>query len=328
MARIAAELPLSRAYHTVSTGFAGFLGMLAQKRTQRPLILTEHGIYSKERRIELLQAAWIRDDDGAVGIGHFRQMWIRFFEALGRMTYAAADPIVTLYEANSERQVRDGADHSRTRIVPNGVDVPRFSALRAQRLEEIPKVLGLVGRVVPIKDIKTFIRTMRVLSSWMPEVEGWIVGPEDEDKSYAEECHHLVSSLGLERTVKFLGFQRVTDVFPRMGLNVLTSISEAQPLVVLEGYAAGVPCVSSDVGCVRELVFGRTSEDRALGAAGEVVEIASPESTARAALELLSDPNRWHAAQTAGIARVEATYTQEAMLRSYGQMYEDALARA
>ncbi|MDF2692708.1 MAG: Extracellular matrix protein PelF, glycosyltransferase, group 1 [Labilithrix sp.] len=330
MARVAAALPPSRAYHVVSTGFAGFLGALAQKRRMKPLILTEHGIYSKERGIELLQATWINDDDheteDAGGIGFIRRTWIRFFEALGRISYAAATPILTLYEGNRQRQIRDGADPARTRIIPNGIDLKRYAALREKRDGMISRVLGLVGRVVPIKDIKTFIRAMRVVVSELPDAEGWIVGPEDEDKSYAEECHHLVRNLSLEGSVKFLGFKNVNEVFPRLGLNVLTSISEAQPLVVLEGFAAGVPCVSTDVGCVRELVHGQTSEDRELGAAGAVVDIASPEATARAALDLLSDPQRWYAAQAAGIARVEKLYTQELMLARYRSIYEAALA--
>lgn len=333
MARAATSIPASRAFHVVSTGFAGFLGALLQKKQKRPLILTEHGIYSKERAIELLQATWIRDDDGspdedglAHGIGFFRQMWIEFFQALGKMAYASATPIISLYEGNRQRQIRDGADPARTRIIPNGIDLARFSTLREKRARRIPRVLGLIGRVVPIKDIKTFIRAMRVVVSELPDAEGWIVGPEDEDRSYAEECHDLVRSLGLDASVKFRGFQDVTDIFPELGLNVLTSISEAQPLVVLEGFAAGVPCVSTDVGCVRELIQGAGLGDPH-GSAGAVVEIANPDATARAALDLLADPGRWHAARAAGIARVEETYTQDIMLARYHSIYEEALSQ-
>lgn len=330
MARVAAGLPPSRVFHVISTGFAGFLGMLLQKKRRRPLILTEHGIYAKERRIELLQANWIKDDDDEHdfgGIGYFRQMWIGFFEALARMSYAAADPIIALFEGNRQRQIKDGAEKARTRVVPNGIDLERFAKLRDVRPKETPKVLGLIGRVVPIKDIKTFIRAIRVAVATMPEIEGWIIGPEDEDKSYAEECHHLVKSLSLEAHVKFLGFQRVDEILPKIGLNVLTSISEAQPLVVLEGFAAGVPSVSTDVGCVRELLHGIDADDRALGSAGAVVNIANPEATARAAVDLLSDPARWRAAQQAGIARVEKIYTQKLMLDRYGAIYDAALRR-
>ncbi|HEY8074907.1 MAG TPA: GT4 family glycosyltransferase PelF, partial [Labilithrix sp.] len=171
MARVAAALPPSRAFHVISTGFAGFLGMLARTKRKRPLVLTEHGIYAKERRIELLQANWIKDDEGPEdlgGIGFFRGMWIRFFEALARMSYAAANPIIALYNGNRDRQIRDGAPTERTRVVPNGIDLERFAALRTKRPETPPKVLGLIGRVVPIKDIKTFIRALRVAASQMP----------------------------------------------------------------------------------------------------------------------------------------------------------------
>jgi glycosyltransferase involved in cell wall biosynthesis len=121
-------------------------------------------------------------------------------------------------------------------------------------------------------------------------------GPEEESPDYAAECKELVASLGLEANVKFLGFQQLTDLLPQIGLVVLSSISEALPLVILEGYAAGVPAVSTDVGSCRQLVYGLDEEDQALGASGEVVGIADPQALAEAALRLLGDEAAWHAA--------------------------------
>ncbi|MGB5583733.1 MAG: GT4 family glycosyltransferase PelF, partial [Gammaproteobacteria bacterium] len=60
LADIAHEVAPARAFHTVSTGYAGFLGALFHNLTGRPLIVTEHGIYTKERKIDL-QAAYIQD---------------------------------------------------------------------------------------------------------------------------------------------------------------------------------------------------------------------------------------------------------------------------
>ena len=68
--------------------------------------------------------------------------------------------------------------------------------------------------------------------------------------------------------MKFLGFQKPDEIFPKLGLTVLTSISEALPLVMLESFASGVPVVATDVGSCRELIEGRLPEDRALGPAG------------------------------------------------------------
>src|SRR5207245_743637 len=109
---------------------------------------------------------------------------------------------------------------------------------------------------------------------------------------------------------------------------VRSSISEALPLVLLEGFAAGVPAVATDVGSCRQLLHGLGEEDKALGHAGEVVGIAEPEALARAAVALLSDTQRWHAAQAAGIARVERYYTQELMFSEYRSLYQKLLQQA
>ena len=334
LAAIARDLPLCRSYHAISTGYAGLLGALLHHRQQRPFLLTEHGIYTKERKIDLAQAEWIKEPadaarasfgSGQGGLGYTRGLWIRFFEGLGRLTYDAADPVVSLYEGNRQRQIQDGAQAPRTRVIPNGIDLARFAPLRARRAERVPMVLGLLGRVVPIKDIKTFIRALRGVVNRIPEAEGWIIGPTDEDPAYARECEALVASLGLGERVKFLGFQKPEDILPKLGLMVLTSISEALPLVLLEGFASGLPALATDVGACREVLHGGCAEDRALGSAGAVVHIADPDATARAALALLQDEARWRAAQAAGIARVETFYTQAAMLDAYRRTYRAAI---
>ncbi|WP_298450939.1 GT4 family glycosyltransferase PelF [uncultured Marinobacter sp.] len=331
IAEIAQNIPPTRAVHAVSTGYAGLMGAMIQESRGVPYILTEHGIYTKERKIDLSQADWISDVSDKVStnlndqLGYIRQLWIRFFESLGRMSYQMADPIISLYLGNQQRQLADGADPARTHIIPNGIDPTRFEGPLAARPEEVPMVMGLVGRVVPIKDIKTFIRAMRSVYEVIPNVEGWIVGPEEEDPTYVTECRELVSSLGLEGHVKFLGFQNVNDILPQLGLMVLTSISEALPLVILEAQAAGLPCLATDVGACRELIEGGTGEDKSLGRSGAVVPIADPEATAREAIRLLLDPPLWKKASETGLTRVKRYYTLDAMFDSYRKIYDTAL---
>jgi len=335
MHRIAMRVPRARVLHTVSTGYAGFLGVLLTHAQGRPLLISEHGIYTKERKIDLFQASWVRDNRGVFekttgDIPYFKDLWVRFFEALGRSAYAAARHIVSLYDANRERQIADGADAARCRSIPNGIDVARFAPLRDIREWEpdgrpMP-IACLIGRVVPIKDVKTFVRSMRSVVTRIPDAQGWIAGPEDEDKEYAHECRLIVASLGLTKSVKFLGFQQMTELLPKVGVVVLSSISEALPLVILEGFAAGVPCVSTDVGSCRQLIHGSGAEDEALGSAGEVVRIADPQALGNAVADLLSDARRWLAASNAGIARVEKFYTQKMMFDQYRELYDDCIA--
>lgn len=332
IAEIARNIPATRTVHAISTGYAGLLGAMLNDIRGVPFILTEHGIYTKERKIDLSQAEWIRDVSDKVStnlndqLGYIRQLWIRFFESLGRLAYQQADPIISLYLGNQQRQLVDGADPARTHIVPNGINPQRFEGALAARPKDVPMVMGLVGRVVPIKDIKTFIRAMRSVYEVVPNVEGWIVGPEEEDPAYVTECRELVSSLGLEGCVKFLGFQNVNDILPQLGLMVLTSISEALPLVILEAQAAGLPCLATDVGACRELIEGGTDEDKTLGHSGAVVPIADPEATAREAIRLLLDEPLWTQASAVGLTRVKRYYTLDAMFDSYRTIYDTAIS--
>ncbi len=332
LAEIARNMPPVRMLHSISTGYAGLLGAIASEQRGLPYALSEHGIYTKERKIDLSQAQWISDPTDQVSgtlddqLGYIRRLWIRFFEALGRLAYQQAQPIVSLYQGNRLRQLQDGAEEARTCIIPNGIDPARFNAARLARPYATPKVLGLVGRVVPIKDIKTFIRAVRSVCEVMPEAEGWIVGPEDEDAEYVRECKELATSLGLDNKVRFLGFQNVNDILPQLGLMVLTSISEALPLVILEAHAAGLPCLATDVGACRELLEGSGDEDRALGPSGAVVPIADPEATAREAIRLLSDQELWQKAQTAGLERVKRYYTLDSMFDAYRNIYDQHLS--
>lgn len=327
---IARQLPKARLFHSISTGYAGFLGAGASVIHDTPLLISEHGIYTKERKIDLAQAAWIGNDalmhaGVSAQVSYIRQMWISFFEQLGLTSYHYATRIISLYEGNRARQIKDGAQADKTQVIPNGIAVERFAKALQQRTSSLCDVVGLVGRVVSIKDIKTFIRAIRHVKAARPSIQGWIVGPYDEDAGYYEECKQLVETLGLEDTVCFLGMQNVAEILPKLGVMVLTSISEAQPLVLLEGMAAGVPFVATDVGCCREIAEGVTEADRALGRAGIVVPIASPEKTAHAILSLMASDTVWQGYQQAGLARVAAIYDETLMYERYRALYQEVM---
>lgn len=330
LAEIATNLIPARVYHTVSTGYAGFLGSLLHHNTGRPLILSEHGIYTKERRIDLIQSNWIQDNRNALQkdpteISYFRGLWIRFFETIGSFCYAASGTIISLYDGAREREIADGALPERTHVVPNGINIARYAPLRDSQPEEPPMVLTLLGRVVPIKDIKTFIRSIRIIANKIPSVQGWIIGPEDEDPEYAAECKALTESLALGGNVRFMGFQNPVEIFPKTGVLVLTSVSEGLPLVILEAFAAGLPVVSTDVGACRQLIMGFGEEDEAIGAAGGVVGINNPQAMATEVLALLGSPDQWRRARQSAITRVERFYAQERMFESYRQLYRKGM---
>jgi len=332
IAKIAREISgKAKVIHTPSTGYAGFMGALLSRNDDVPLILTEHGIYTKERRIDLLSSNLFQDTKVDLAKQSYeedaiKQLWIRFFEGIGRFCYSQANPILSLYKGAQQAQITYGADPARCRVVPNGVDIHKLEKAYEARPENPSHVVTLIGRVVAIKDIKSFIRAIRIASYEIPDIEGWIVGPMDEDPDYAMECLQIVQNLDLEKQIKFLGFQNIVDILPKSGLLTLTSISEGMPLVILEGFGAGLPCVATDVGSCRELIEGALDEeDIAIGKAGEVVPIADASALATAYVKLLSDVTLWHTAQHNARTRVKRYYTQEQFLQSYRKIYMEAL---
>lgn len=317
LANIAANLPEASLAHSVSTGYAGFLGKLAAQQFEVPLLISEHGIYTKERRIDLLHKEWALEKNE-----HLQKVWIRFFEVLGRFAYDQASDVVALFKGYQELQIRYGAPPEKTVVIPNGIDIEAGKAMLKQRPDTAAPVICFLGRVVPIKDVKTFIRAINIVCETIPTVQAWIVGPENEQKEYAEECRELVDLLDRSDQILFKGPQNITDIFPHIKLMALTSISEGLPLVMLESFAAGVPVVASDVGACRELIEGVGEEDQALGQAGRVVGIGDPASSAAAMLELLENDDSWAQAQKAGLTRVERYYEKNDIWQQYQDLYK------
>lgn len=323
-------VPDAAVYHCISTGYAGALGALASHRRGAPCFLTEHGIYTKERMIEVVQADWIHEPPGhgvLSGPGRLalKNLWIHMFTFLGVMTYRACDPILSLYSGNARLQEEFGADPCRQEIIPNGVFPARFEAARARlaaRPEETPCRVGFIGRIVPIKDIKTLLRASRMALDVVPDLRISLHGPASEDEAYSDECHEMVRSLGLGEAVRFAGPGKVEEILAEEDLIVLTSISEALPLVILEAFACGTPVVATDVGACRELLNGRTPEDKALGRAGILTEIASPSETAEAIVRLARDPALRRQMGGAGLERVRKFYDQKLVMERYDAIYK------
>ncbi|RMA97660.1 GT4 family glycosyltransferase PelF [Hydrogenothermus marinus] len=325
------RIPRIKIVHSPSTGYAGFLAGLLKLNRNIPYILTEHGIYTRERKIDLLTSDWfstrrrfLKSMEESSGLEF---VWNKFFESIGRFSYYTADKILSLYEKARQIQIEYGAPKEKTMVIPNGVNIDRLKSCLEKRPSKNPKVIGLIGRVVPIKDIKTFIKAMRIVVNKIPDAEGWVVGPTDEDPEYYEECKNLVKVLDLEKNVKFLGFQNILDIFPKISVNTLTSISEGMPLSILEGFAAGVPAVTTDVGSCFDIIYGGLNEeDKKLGNAGFVCKVADAKDLAKHYIKLLENEALWKKCQQVALERVNKFYTQELFFSNYKKLYYEALS--
>ena len=325
---LSAPLPRSKIYHSISTGYAGLIGSMAKIEHGTKFFLTEHGIYTHERLLEISQASWIYQKEkknfrAQRELSILKRWWIGMFHVMSRLTYNYADRIFTLYEGNRVRQILEGGDPEKISIIPNGIDVKSFGGIVKEK-REVPQI-GFIGRVVQIKDVKTFVQSARLVLEKIPGAQFFIVGPTEEEPDYFEECQRLVEGLHLEERVVFTGRADIRDYYKFLDLVVLTSLSEAQPYAILEANACGTPVVATDVGACREMVEGKEPMDKIVGVSGLITEVANPVATAEAILRLLTDKALYESAARAGKKRTKSYYDVDDLRSRYLNLYEQNL---
>lgn len=304
------EIPLVDLCHSVSTGYAGMVGSMWRALYGKPFILTEHGIYTREREEEIIKADWIK--------GSFKDIWTEHFHSLSRCAYDFADRVITIFERNREIQIELGCEKEKTLVVANGIQVDRYSD-RPQKSDPDGSInVGAIVRIVPIKDIKTMIHGFAIAGELYPRCRFFIMGPTDEEPEYYEECKQLVDSLALDN-ILFTGRVNIAEYVGQMDILVLSSISEGQPLAVLEGMAGGKPHVTTDVGNCRDLLYG--SGD-GLGEAGVVVPVMDYQKLGETIAGLCMDAGKRERMGIAARNRVSKLYTVDRLIGAYKKIYD------
>ncbi len=324
------RLPRARVYHAACTGYAGLLGAIAAARHRAPFILTEHGIYTRERRIEIFNAEWIRDLRGRSNpldlrrrSNFLKEWWINFFQSMSAIAYRASSRILSLFEANRQAQIQDSAKPEKVRVIPNGIDTSVYGNLPpASRPAGAPLRIGYIGRIAAIKDVKTLLRALDGLQRRQVDFTAAFLGPMDEEEDYARECRELAQALNLGEKVRFTGRVDVRKYMPGFDVVVLSSISEGLPFVILEANCASRPVIATDVGACRDLLEGATPEDREIGPSGLVVPVASPPALANALAKLAGNPELCQRMGLAGRERVRSYYDIEDVIAEYQELYE------
>ncbi|MBT3785516.1 GT4 family glycosyltransferase PelF [bacterium] len=323
------RVPKCGLYHTVSTGYAGLLGSIIKRRyASSPLVLTEHGIYTRERKMEIALREWPDanpdDPDPLHATGRYREIWSKSFSFMSEMCYKSCDSIISLSESNNYVQFLEGADPSKIQTIRNGIELHKFSFRHRKKPSEKPRI-GFLGRIVRIKDVKTLLRSAAVVVKKIPGCHFDFGGGTEEDPEYFEECEELNYFLGLRPSVTFWGKVNPKSFLEKIDLMVLTSLSEGQPLVMLEAMARGIPIVCTNVGGCKEIIQGH--RDDPLGVCGIVTRQVNPQETADAIVKLLGSPAFYSSCSLTGRKRVERYYNQDAVITNYRDLYREFLKR-
>ena len=274
--------------HNPRATASAWIGAVAAGRPRAPVVSTYHGVRQEDRR-------------GATRV------------------LARASGVVCVSEDLRAELERHGFPPGTARVVPNGVPVaPPLTEEHAHALREelglAGHVVTLVGRLVEQKRPERFADAAAAVLATRSDVTFLVVG----EGPLRDTLERQVAALDVERGVRFAGLREdARELIALSDLIVFTSAWEGLSMVALEGLAAGVPVVASDVSGMRELLGS---------GAGRVVAEPSAGCFARAITELLDDADARRAMGARGRELVEERYSLAAMAAGYAEAYDAALA--
>lgn len=307
---LSSAVPQADLYHSAVAGYGGLLASLAAHQTGKPMILTEHGLYPREREEELLSADWTKPC--------MRTLWTQLFYDMSRCAYAHATRVTALFDEARQRQISIGCTADKCVIIPNGIDHQAFSEIPPCVPSEVFHI-GAFVRFAAIKDLKTMIHAFAILHSRAPQTVLHLMGGTD-DEDYKAACVALIHRLHLEDSVLVEGHVDTRLAMRRMDVTLLSSISEGQPLALLEAMASARACVATRVGNCVELIERAVD---GIGAAGICCTPMMPQELADALDTLRKDEALRRRMGDNGRLRVAARYRRETMLKGYHDLYKE-----
>lgn len=238
-------------------------------------------------------------------------------------TYEANKIIVTTYSMRHEVCGHFHVPWEKVWIIPNAVDAGKFqvnvdrNSVRARYgVAAHEKLILYVGRLVPQKGVEFLIQAVPKIAAKYAGAKCVIVG----DGWFRGHLEYLAGMTGQRWRFNFTGFVPDSELVALMrsaDVLVVPSIYEPFGIVALEGMAAEVPVVASQVGGLAEVV----QHDRT----GEYVYMRSPDSIAWGVDRVLSNPGHVAWLVKNGLEAVRKVYSWEAVAKKTSELYESVI---
>ena len=175
-------------------------------------------------------------------------------------------------------------------VIPLGLDLNPFAESERFRGElrselNLPAgavLVGLVARLVPVKDIKTFLCAVGCIADSHPNAFFIVVGDGEMRRTLEDQA----SALGLGDRIRFLGYrQDLARIYADLDIVALSSLNEGLPVSLIEAMASGCVVLATSVGGVPNLI-----EE---GHTGFLAPAGDPSAFADALDRILCDSGPW-----------------------------------
>jgi glycosyltransferase involved in cell wall biosynthesis len=256
--------------------------------------------------------------------GYFSPAKTALFRWLEARLATMASALVAVSESVKSDLVSLGvAPAEKIRVVPLGLELqhlagelPRGTLRRELGVAEDAPLVGMVGRLVPIKDVPTFLRAARLVRAQRPLARFALVGDGEERPA----LERLAGELGLDGAVAFVGWrEELAPVYGDLDLVVNASRNEGTPVALIEALAASRPVVATRVGGTPDLLGD--------GERGRLVAAGDAEALARAILETLEGSEAVRRRARAGREHVLARHSSERLVRDVDALYRELRPR-
>lgn len=260
---------------------------------------------------------------GHVLRGYFGPTKSAVFTALERVLARVSTNVVTVSAALAD-ELADTfkvAARDKFRVVSLGFDLTAFREAgqhRGQLRSELGvgsgiRLVGIVGRMVPVKDHATFVAAAALLAARRSDINFVFVGGGE----LLDQIQADAQARGIKNLCHFLGWRRdLPQIYADLDVVALSSINEGTPVSLIEAMAAGVPVVSTNVGGVTDVLQA--------GKRGTLVPARDPEALATAIEQALVEDARARAAHIQ--AEVTQQYGIERLCADLAALYEEGLS--
>lgn len=259
---------------------------------------------------------------GHVFHGYFSPAKTRLFLALERFTARLSDRLITISPALKDELANTYhiAPTGKFEVIPLGLELapfaqtPRHSGEFRARFDIPPDapLIGLVGRLVPIKNHRLFLDMARQVRGTIPTAHFAIIG----DGECRADAEATAREWGLSDAVIFIGWQQdLRSAYSDLDVLVISSDNEGTPTSVIQALAARVPVVSTAVGGVPDLLHN--------GAYGRLAPPGDARALADCVAAALNEPDTAHADIQAAIL---ADYDITRLTSDLAALYRNLLA--
>lgn len=300
------EIPMVDLCHSSVASLCGVLAVIHKIRYGTPYLLTEHGVFFRERLLDLVAEAKDLID---------KYFWLNLCRSVVRLNYFYADKILPVCGFNVDWEVEFDVPRGRIEVIYNGVDIERFRPI--PQLESESPLIVVMARIDKLKDLTNMIEAMDYIVGEIPDASCEIFGPID-DEEYYRVCLDLVDKLDLNGHVRFMGLTTTPEVeYNRAKVVVQPSISEGFPFAVVEAMACGKAVVATDVGGVREALEG----------CGIVVPARSPKALGEAVVKVLRDEKLRVGLGLKARRKAVERFSYRRFLTEYRRVYIEAVSK-